>query len=178
MVAAGQFREDLFYRLNVFPVHVPPLRERAEDIPVLAEAFAGRYSARMGRRIDPLGPAEIRLLKSYSWPGNVRELQNVMERALILTAGPRIELEPAMPSVTGEQPAEASSTRAVSPSDDEETILTAADLREVERRNMLRALEATDWKVSGKDGAARLLGIPSSTFSSRMKALSIRRERH
>jgi PAS domain S-box-containing protein len=179
MVGAGEFREDLYYRLNVFPIQVPPLRDRAEDIPVLAEVFVARFSARIGRRIEPLGPAEIRLLKAYPWPGNVRELQNVIERALILSGGPRLELERAMPSAQsqvdrGPGKPEGDTAAACSPTDDG-PILTAEELRDIERKNMQRALESTDWRVSGKDGAARLLGIPASTFSSRMKALSIRR---
>jgi len=171
MVAAGEFREDLFYRLNVFPLRLPPLRERGDDVVLLARGFAERFARRMGRRVAPFLPEEERLLRGHAWPGNVRELQNVVERALILAPGERIALRAAMPEAPDDGrppgPAEPSAER----------ILRAEELQALERANVIRALEAADWKVAGAGGAAQLLGLPPSTLASRMKALRIRRSR-
>jgi PAS domain S-box-containing protein len=167
MVTEGTFREDLYYRLNVFPLIVPPLRERGQDIALLASAYQERFAKRMGRRLDPLHPEDIRRLTTYDWPGNIRELQNVIERAMILSPCSRIDLRRAMPVTSVEVPsAEVHETSRV---------LTATEMAEVERANIKRALEATKGKIAGKDGAATLIGIPPSTFSSRMKALGIKR---
>jgi PAS domain S-box-containing protein len=171
MVADGKFREDLFYRLNVFPLRVPPLRERANDIALLARAFAERYARSMGRRIDPLPPEDLQRLNDYHWPGNVRELQNVIERAIILSNGPRLQLCRAMPQ----------RTTAAAPVIDAEgraggsRIVSAKELEQFERENIIRALMACRGKISGDKGAAGLLGVPPSTLSSRMKALRIQR---
>jgi formate hydrogenlyase transcriptional activator len=165
MVAAGKFREDLFYRLNVFPLRVPPLRERGADVALLARAFVERYARRMGRRIEPLHPDEVRRLQDYAWPGNVRELQNVIERAIILATGGRLELHRALP---------AESVPPVPASDDEPPrILTAVELEALERANIERALTAAGGKISGDGGAAQLLNLAPSTLTSRMKALRI-----
>jgi transcriptional regulator with GAF, ATPase, and Fis domain len=169
MVRDGKFREDLFYRLNVFPLRVPPLRERGSDIALVAGAFVERFARRMGRRIEPLHPDDVARLREYSWPGNVRELQNVIERAIILSPGSRLELYRAMPaaSVTTPPPvAEADSAR----------ILTAAEMESLERANIERALAACGGKISGENGAAQRLGLAPSTLSSRMKALGIHRK--
>ncbi|HJR76885.1 MAG TPA: sigma 54-interacting transcriptional regulator, partial [Nitrospiraceae bacterium] len=164
----GTFRQDLYYRLNVFPITLPPLRERGEDVVRLASAFAQRFARRMGRTIAPLTPDCVRRLQAYPWPGNVRELQNVIERAVITASDGCLNLTralpEAMPSDSGhstDQPTEASAIR------------TAKELEEFERTNILRALQSSDWKVSGERGAARLLGMNASTLSSRMKALGI-----
>jgi PAS domain S-box-containing protein len=172
MVGEGKFREDLFYRLNVFPLRVPPLRERGSDVALLASAFVERFSRRMGRRIEPLHPEEVRRLQNYSWPGNVRELQNVIERAIILATDSRIDLHRALP-------AEAAASRP-HPSSDEDgsatpPILTAIELESLERANFERALAAASGKISGNSGAAQLLGLPASTVTSRIKALGIQR---
>lgn len=170
MVSKGAFREDLFFRLNVFPIEIPPLRQRGKDIELLAGIFVKRFSARLGRIIDPISPEQVQYLRGYDWPGNVRELQNVIERAVILTTGSRLALERAMSGVSFEPPDD--------PRDSlENKILTAAELEDMERANMERALAASNWKVSGKSGAARLLGVPPSTLSSRMRALGIHRPR-
>lgn len=171
MVAEGKFREDLFYRLNVFPVRVPSLRERGADIALLAKAFVERFARRMGRRIEPLHPDDIRRLQEYHWPGNVRELQNVIERALILATGSRIDLQRALPL---------SATAPVLPAetndDSAPRILNAVELEAIERLNLERALAAANGKVSGVGGAAEILGLPASTVSSRMKALGLQRK--
>jgi len=171
MVAEGKFREDLFYRLNVFPVRVPSLRERGADIALLAKAFVERLARRMGRRIEPPHPDDIRRLQQYPWPGNVRELQNVIERAIILTAGSRIDLGHALPSGPP-----APSLPVAGVEDSAPRILNATELEAVERLNLERALAAAGGKISGAGGAAEILGLPASTVSSRMKALGVQRK--
>ena len=171
MVGEGKFREDLFYRLNVFPLRVPSLRERGADIALLARAFVERFARRMGRRIEPLHPDDLGRLQEYHWPGNVRELQNVIERALILATGSRIDLHRALPAgaVTPTFPGESSDG-------DMPRILNAAELAAIERLNLERALAAANGKISGAGGVAETLGLPASTVSSRMKALGIQRK--
>ncbi len=169
-VSEGKFREDLFYRLNVFPLRLPSLRERGDDVVRLASVFAQRFAAKMRRTIMPLNPDEARRLKNYGWPGNVRELQNVIERAVITAADGRLNLtralfEPMTQSPRADLPGEPAPR----------AIHTAKELEELERRNLLRALEATKWKVSGEHGAAKLLGINASTLSSRMRVLRIQK---
>ena len=173
-VSKGRFREDLFYRLNVFPIRLPDLCEREDDIILLAEAFAQRFAARMGRRFERLTPEEQQLLKSYPWPGNVRELQNVIERALILSSGRKLDLSRAMPLPDGRLAPEAAAGSS-STTDNPAKVLTALQLEEFERRNLLRALETCGWKISGSEGVAALLGLPPSTVASRIKALGISR---
>jgi PAS domain S-box-containing protein len=162
-VRDGRFRADLYYRLNVFPIAVPPLRERGEDVVLLASEFAKRFATALRRTVEPLSEACARRLRGYAWPGNVRELQNVIERAVITAHDGRLNLERALP--------EADAGPRVAGG----AILTEAEMRELERRNILRALEATGWRVAGPDGAARQLGAKPSTLNSRMKALGIRR---
>ena len=170
-VEAGRFREDLFYRLNVFPITVPPLRERDDDALLLADFFLKRCSERMGRRNLTLPPDAAAILRGYRWPGNVRELQNVIERAVILATGGTLPLRQAMP--TGALPQSEETVSA--PAGDDNRILSATEMNELERANLRRALDASGWKVSGSDGAAARLGLPPSTLTSRMKALGIRR---
>jgi transcriptional regulator with GAF, ATPase, and Fis domain len=171
-VREGTFREDLFYRLNVFPLRVPPLRERGDDVVRLASAFARRFAAKMGRTITPLTADSARLLTSYSWPGNVRELQNVIERAVITATDGRLNLDRALPEA---------STAHAPPAEDAASssgrIRTAKELEQLERTNILRALDAAKWKVSGEKGAAALLGMNASTLSSRIRALKIEKPR-
>jgi PAS domain S-box-containing protein len=169
MVKEGTFREDLYYRLHVFPIEVPPLRERGDDVVLLANAFMHRFSKRMGRQLDPLHREDLRRLASYDWPGNIRELQNVIERAIILTHGTRLDLARALPVAGVSYPDEEAGT----PAGDTPRILTVHELEELERENLRRALEACGGKISGSGGAAQLLGVPASTFSSRMKALGV-----
>lgn len=167
MMREGEFRADLYYRLNVFPIEIPPLRERGGDIKLLAQTFAERYSQLAGRSIQSLSEEEIACLNSYHWPGNVRELQNIMERAIITARGGKLNL-PAL--ISGSD-----TCSEILPFEADNKVMTAEELQQQERQNMIRALEATGWKVAGDNGAARLLDIPPSTFSSRMKALEIER---
>jgi PAS domain S-box-containing protein len=171
-VKQGTFREDLYYRLNVFPVRLPPLRERGDDVVRLASVFAQRFATKMRRTLEPLSAGDARRLQSYQWPGNVRELQNVIERAVITAEAGKLNLDRALPDMSSVQ--EMSLRRTVPSSD---AILSARELEELERTNILRALEAAKWKVSGEQGAASLLGLNASTLSSRMKALKIQKPR-
>jgi PAS domain S-box-containing protein len=172
-VSGGRFREDLYFRLSVFPLNLPPLRERGDDVILLASHFAQKVSRRMGRAMDPLTSADKARLKRYGWPGNVRELQNVIERAVITAQGSRLNLDRALPETTGD------GLPAVPPESDagggQAPILTAGELQTLERENLLRALTATGWRISGQNGAARLLGIPPSTLNSRLKTLGLKR---
>ena len=172
-IGAGRFREDLYYRLSVFPIHVPPLRQRSDDIGIIAEAFLRSFSKRAGRDPLDLTPDCIRRLRAYHWPGNIRELQNIVERAVILSHGQTLNLDGILP------PAAAGATS--KPGDDgspERAMpLTAGELRELERANVLQALEQCGWKISGESGAARVLGLAPSTLASRMKSLGIHRPR-
>jgi PAS domain S-box-containing protein len=171
MVAEGKFREDLFYRLNVFPVRVPSLRERGADVALLARAFVERFARRMGRRIDPLHAEHLQRLQAYHWPGNVRELQNVIERAIILATAGRLDLHRALPADAAPAPPPAEPGNGASP-----RVLSAAELLCLERANLERAIAAANGKISGHGGVAELLGLPPSTVTSRIKALSIQRK--
>ncbi len=170
-VQEGKFRADLYYRLNVFPLWMPSLRERSEDIPLLAAAFVRRFSQRMGRPALSLTADDVARLKSYDWPGNVRELQNVIERAVITSSGATVNLDRALPATEPR----AQTAPGGAPRRDDDRIRTARELEDLERQNLLRALEACDWRVSGENGAARKLGMNPSTLTSRMKALGLKR---
>jgi transcriptional regulator with GAF, ATPase, and Fis domain len=163
-VAAGKFRQDLYYRLNVFPVHVPPLRERREDIPLLVHYFVDRYAAKIGRTITRVPEDAVQRLLAYAWPGNVRELENVVERAVILSPGPDLVVAPEALPAAAEAPA-AAPTRAGAP----------PALNEVERHHIVTVLKQTGWRIDGPNGAARLLDMNPSTLRSRMQKLGIRR---
>jgi len=175
-VAQGRFREDLYYRLNVFPIEVAPLRERLEDVPLLAAHFIAIAAPKLKRQARPLDAESARTLQSYSWPGNIRELQNVIERALIVSkSGPlRIQL-PAAPDMPPPSPAiappAAETSAATVPTDGE--VLADAEFRRLERENITRALTRCQWRVYGEGGAAELLGVNASTLASRMKKLNI-----
>jgi PAS domain S-box-containing protein len=171
LIRAGQFREDLFYRLNVFPIRLPPLRERLDDIAMLATAFARNFARRMGRPVEPLSDDCVKRLQSYSWPGNVRELQNIIERAMITSRDGRLNLDRALP--------ESGALRAIKPPESSVTmknVHTAKEFEELERNNIIAALEASRWKVAGQKGAAQLLGVKPTTLSSRIRALGIERK--
>ena len=169
---AGKFREDLYYRLNVFPIQVPPLRERRGDVGPLAAAFAKKFAQRLGRSIEPLSDDCVRRLESYRWPGNVRELQNIVERAVITSRDGRLNLDRALPESVNTMAA-----AVVSDSSTVQRVHTAKELEELERNNIIAALKSTEWKVAGENGAAQLLGVKPTTLSSRMKALGIERKR-
>jgi PAS domain S-box-containing protein len=171
-VGNGKFREDLYYRLNVFPIQLPPLRARRDDIGVLAAAFARKFAQRMGRTLEPLSEDRLRRLQAYGWPGNVRELQNIIERAVITSRDGRLNLDRALPesvhAITAAMTGDGSTVQRVR---------TAKELEELERNNIIAALEASEWKVAGESGAAQLLGVKPTTLSSRMKVLGIERKR-
>jgi formate hydrogenlyase transcriptional activator len=162
MVADGSFRSDLYYRLSVFPVVLPPLRERRDDIPMLARHFTQRFARRMGRMIETIPSATMDALIHYPWPGNIREMQNVIERAVILSRGPALEI----PLPEFQQQAKAASV--CSPS-------SRSTLEEAERQHILRALEDTNWILGGPAGAAFKLGIKRTTLQSKMRKLGITR---
>ncbi|MFO7714010.1 sigma 54-interacting transcriptional regulator [Desulfosarcina sp.] len=167
-VQEGKFRTDLYYRLNVFPINIPPLKQREDDIRLLAEHFVHRFSARMGRKIDPLSVECVERLKDYDWPGNVRELQNVIERGVITARQGRLNLDHALPG-------HMNPTNFEKQTPSENGIKTIRQLQQQERENLLLALKISQWKIGGKKGAAQLVGIPPSTFQSRMKAMGIKR---
>jgi formate hydrogenlyase transcriptional activator len=160
MVEAKKFRADLYYRLNVFPIHVPTLRERPEDIPLLVKHFARHYATRMGRRVTWISSGAMDALTQYSWPGNIRELQNLIERAVIGSAGERLEV----PVSEIEESIAAPKTRA-----------SQGTLEEAERVHILATLKATRWVLAGPHGAAMRLGMNRSTLQFRMKKLGIER---
>jgi PAS domain S-box-containing protein len=173
-VEDGEFREDLYYRLSVFPIHVPPLREREDDVLLLADSFAQRIASRLGRRASPFTVAEKTMLSAYSWPGNVRELQNVIERAVITGSGEHLNLKRALPDAdTG---ANRSGTGSSGDSA-EPRLRTIAEIQALERESIELALQTSDWRVSGKGGAAELLGMKPTTLASRIKALGLQRPR-
>jgi transcriptional regulator with GAF, ATPase, and Fis domain len=158
-VRAGRFREDLFYRLNVFPVSIPPLRKRLDDIPQLVRFFTDKYARKMGRQIDTIPKAAMNTLQKYSWPGNVRELEHVVERAVITTTGPVLQiadrLEPLM--------------------DTDEADTSLKDLAAMERKHILLVLTETGWKIEGAKGAASILNLHPSTLRFRIKKLGLKR---
>ncbi|MCA9500596.1 MAG: sigma 54-interacting transcriptional regulator [Nitrospira sp.] len=156
----GHYRSDLYYRLNVFPIHLPSLREREEDIPILTQYFVRKCATNLGKRIDRIPESMMAALRQYAWPGNIRELEHVIERAVILTEGS--SLEPIELSTV------ARGGGAVS------TVMT---LEERERQHIMEILEQTGWRVSGKDGAAELLGLKPTTLEARMKKLGITRKK-
>lgn len=166
-VEAGRFRQDLFYRLSVFPIENPPLRERREDIQRLAEHFIRTAAKRMGRRPPKLTQAAARQLSAHDWPGNVRELQNAVERAVILAQGGPLQFDP--------PPSTRTLTSTAPQIPDGTPLLTRSELKQRERESITAALAQTGGKVSGSDGAAALLGMKPTTFASRIKALGLER---
>lgn len=163
-IAEGRFREDLFYRLNVFPIEVPPLRERKEDIPLLVEYFVERYASTTGKTITSITKKSMELLQSYSWPGNIRELQNVIERSVIICDTENLSIDESW--LARRSPARDSKIQAFP-----ETLAAH------ERQMIEAALAQTNGRVSGPRGAAAILGIPQSTLDSRIKALKINKQR-
>jgi formate hydrogenlyase transcriptional activator len=178
-ISAGGFRSDLFYRLNVFPLEVPPLRERRADIPQLAMFFLSRYSRNLGKRMEGIAAVATERLKSYSWPGNVRELQNVIERALILSRGPILELDPDLASLSAPEvlPNAASEAVAEKPPDGS-SISMLPTLEEVDRAHILAALQQSRGVIEGAGGAAKTLGMHPNTLRHRMEKLGIKRSAH
>jgi len=157
-VRQGRFRRDLYYRLNVFPITLPALRERRSDIPQLVEHIVDRFSRKLRKRIEVIPADVMRLLETYDWPGNIRELENVIQRAIILSTGPTLSLGEAWLPANEAQAAGESGT-----------------LLEIERRHILSVLQRTTWKIEGNRGAAQVLGLKPSTLRSRMRKLGIAR---
>ncbi len=170
LVGQGRFREDLFYRLNVFPITIPALREREADIEELARVFLDKYARRLGRSFAPLSEPTLRKLRGYSWPGNVRELQNVIERGVLVSTSGVFDIDLALP----EAAEKSVSLDALEPAF--ERVLSMAELLALERKNFERALAQAGGKVAGADGAAARLGINPSTLSSRLRALGLLRK--
>lgn len=169
LIVDGEFREDLFYRLSVFPVEVPPLRERGEDIVQLAQHFLDETCTDFGREGLVLTRTQAANLRTYEWPGNVRELKNVIERAVILSPGKVLRLDLSMPGLKFESD-EIAETAARN-----NEVLTEKDMREFQRNNIVKALEQSNWKVSGSGGAAELLGVKSTTLADRIRTYKIRK---
>ncbi len=156
-VRKGRFRQDLYYRLNVFPITLPPLRERREDIPPLARAFVERFAKRERKAIDKIRQRDMDALQRHRWPGNVRELENVIERAVILTTGSTLQVDPLRPDTTSQA--------------------ESLSIRDVDRQHIHYVLELAEWRIRGPGGAAEILGLKPSTLESRMVKLGIRRRR-
>ena len=160
-VKAGSFRADLLYRLNVFPIEVPPLSVRASDIPLLVRHFVTKISTKLSKRIDGVSQSTMDRLTKYSWPGNIRELENVIERATILAKGQVLQIDDVL--LHGNSV----------------PLLPVADsLEEVERAHILRLLHDVSWVIEGKQGAAARLGLHPNTLRSRMQKLGIKKPRH
>jgi transcriptional regulator with GAF, ATPase, and Fis domain len=166
LVKQGKFREDLYFRLNVFPVESIPLRKRLDDIPLLTQHFLKRACIRANKPLLKIPLAEVEKLKKYHWPGNVRELENVIEREVILSQGEKLRIHQlnyndSFPKLDEDIPL------------DTTKLMTEAELKELDRKNILAALKKCNGKVSGDDGAALLLGLPATTLASRMKKYNI-----
>jgi formate hydrogenlyase transcriptional activator len=155
LVAAGKFREDLFYRLNVFPLRVPPLRERSEDIPALVRRFVEEFSTTFGKAIDEIAQDSLEALQRHPWPGNIRELRNAVERAMVLANGRRLRIP--IPPMRA-----SAATRSLR-------------LVDVQRDHIRRVLESANWRVRGQGGAAFQLGLPPTTLETRMAKLGLKR---
>jgi transcriptional regulator with PAS, ATPase and Fis domain len=158
LIVKETFREDLFYRLNVFPIQVPPLRERIEDIPLLVWRFVDEFSRAFGKRIDEIPRESLAALQRHSWPGNIRELRNVVERAMIVATGRRLTISvPASTTASGKR---------------------SLKLAEVEKEHIRSVLESTGWRIRGSDAAAERLGLRPTTLETRMAKLGIGRPKH
>lgn len=170
LVADGKFREDLYYRLSVFPIEVPPLRQRREDVVQLAQHFLDVTCKDFGRKPIKLTRSQLEIITGYSWPGNVRELKNVIERAVILSQGSVLRLDLSLPETAlqgGARPDRAEPAR--------DDVLTEKELKALQKKNILAALKQANWRVSGKGGAADLLGIRPTTLNDRIKTFGIKR---
>ena len=160
-VREGTFRKDLYYRLNVFPISVPSLRERREDLPQLVWMFIGEFNQTLGKNIESISSDSLEAIQHYDWPGNVRELRNVIERAMIIATGPRLKIE--VPKTKPFGIVSGATARSLT-------------IRDTERDHILSVLEMTNWRVRGKNGAAEILAINPSTLESRMTKLGITRK--
>jgi transcriptional regulator with GAF, ATPase, and Fis domain len=158
-IRAGRFREDLFYRLNVFPITIPPLRQRKEDIPLLINYFVAKYNKKTGKKIETVSKETLNVFQEYHWPGNVRELENVIERAVITSQGPTLQVLDRFD--TFRKPAGGEDVQA---------------LADLERDHILQILQKTGWRIEGEKGAAILLGLNPSTLRARMRKYGLRRQ--
>ena len=177
-VRSGRFRADLFYRLNVFPIRAPALRERRSDIPQLVTFFVSRFAKKFGKRVEAVSKETMDRLLTYPWPGNIRELQNIIERAVVLSTGPILELGPdLLPAAAprGEEGARARREPATSSSPAPASLGLDAVLEDVERTHVLSALTQAGWVIEGVRGAARILKLHPNTLRSRMERLGLRR---
>lgn len=156
-VKDGNFRQDLYYRLNVFPISVPPLRERKDDIELLTRQFVSKTGKKIGKSIDTIPDGVITTLKAHNWPGNIRELENIIERAVIISSGNKLNLEDALFNAKSSAP-------------------VSGTLSEVEKNYILKVLKSCNWKVEGKDSASEILGLNPSTLRSRMLKLGLKKE--
>jgi len=158
-VKGKSFREDLYYRLDVFPIRLPALRERQEDIPLLVQHFLKKFGKRLGKTLEETAPGALARLMAYSWPGNIRELQNVIERAAVLASGSTVVFDDSLGL----------------PEDPAAQAVSAGTLEEAERAHILRVLKQVNWTIEGPGGAASILDLPPSTLRSRMHKLGIKR---
>jgi len=170
LIVDGAFREDLFYRLSVFPIDVPPLRERGDDVVQLAQHFLEQTCKDFGRSSLQLTRAQTQNLRNYDWPGNVRELKNVIERAVILSPGNVLRLDLSMTNLNGSEP-----PALQAPPTEPAKILTEREIRDLQKNNLIAALKQTGWRVSGPAGAAELLGIRPTTLADRIRSMGIKK---
>jgi transcriptional regulator with GAF, ATPase, and Fis domain len=182
-VREKSFREDLFYRLNVFPIRLPALRERAEDIPLLVQFLVNKFGPRVGKRLDGVSRRTMQRLQEYPWPGNIRELENVLERATILAAGPTLDISPdLLPTPAATPPAEQRPDPEGAGGDPAAAQRNSGQpqpsLEAVERDYIVAVLRQTNWVVHGPRGAAQILGLHPNTLRNRLKKLGITRPPH
>jgi transcriptional regulator with GAF, ATPase, and Fis domain len=159
-IRKGRFREDLFYRLNVFPITIPPLRQRKEDIPLLVDYFVAKFNKKTGKKIETVSKAALDVLQEYDWPGNVRELESIIERSVITSQGTGLHILDRFENSPKAGDKEAKDNKA---------------LADIERDHIYQALEKTGWRIEGKKGAAAMLGLNPSTLRGRMRKDGIRR---
>jgi formate hydrogenlyase transcriptional activator len=177
LVAERAFRSDLYYRLNVFPIHIPALRERPEDVPLLVRYFVQKFSRRLNKAVSYVPAEAMEALAGYSWPGNIRELENFIERAVLLSPGKelRVTISELKPVAVAADAGADSSSSSVSLTSSTSAAASIATLEHAERQHILRALRQTEWRIAGSKGAASILGMKRTTLQARMRKLGIRR---
>jgi transcriptional regulator with GAF, ATPase, and Fis domain len=175
-IREGKFRADLFYRLNVFPLHLPPLRQRQEDIPLLVHFFVQKHTPHVGRHVASVDGESMRRLIDYPWPGNIRELENIVERALILGSTPVLQIH--TDTRAKERPVADSPLFETPPAPDAPAAAGAGDLDSIQREHILGVLRDVNWIIEGKHGAAVRLGLKPGTLRHRMRKLRISRGHH